>query len=111
MAKYTSSELADKKVSRDLEIVKKIIVNRLNPASILLFGGFGRGEGSFEIARGKVIPLNDYDVYAITEKDVPEKLIEEVGIECSNAIGRGGGEFVEDYLEVYDKHAYFHVDL
>src|SRR3989344_6779058 len=94
--KYTANKEAEKKVEQDLKIVKKIIVKRLKPVSILLFGGFGRGEGSFEIVKRKVIPLNDYDVYAITENDIPEKLIEEVGIECSNAIGRGGGEFVED---------------
>lgn len=109
--KYTTSKKADKKVEQDLKIIKKIIIKEINPTSIILFGGFGRGEGTFEIVNGKILPLNDYDLYVVTKKQVPDKKLEQVGIECSKAIGRGGLEFVENYLDTYDKNKFFHVDL
>lgn len=108
---YTVSEKADKKVQQDIDIIKKIIIERLNPISIILFGGFGRGEGSFIIENRKILPLNDYDLYVITKKKVPDRILDEIGKECSKAIGRGGLEFYETPLEVYDKNKFFHVDL
>lgn len=109
--KYTSSKKADEKVQQDLDIIKKIIIKRLSPISIILFGGFGRGEGSFEIAKGRVIPLNDYDLYVITRKKVSDKILDEIGKECSKAIRRGGLEFVETPNQIYDRDKFFHVDL
>ncbi len=42
--------------------------------SILLAGGFGRGEGSIKITKdGKVMPLKDYDIYVITDVEISEK--------------------------------------
>ncbi|MCK4647419.1 hypothetical protein KAT24_00640 [Candidatus Pacearchaeota archaeon] len=109
--RYTKSNKADKIVEKDLEIIKKIIVKELKPISIILFGGFGRGEGSFEVIGNKISPLNDYDMYVVTKKKISEERLEEVGLECSNAIGKGGREFVEKFREVYDKNKFFHVDL
>lgn len=109
--KYTTSEKADKKIENDIKKIKEIIVKELNPDAIILFGGFGRGEGSFELKNGKIIPLNDYDLYVVTRKKIPDKRLEEIGRKCSEAIGKGGGEFVEDYWKIYDKNKYFHVDL
>jgi predicted nucleotidyltransferase len=111
MVKYTSSKKADAVVEKDLKIVKEILVRRINPVSIILFGGFGRGEGSFEIIGNKIRPLNDYDMYVVTKNKIPDKILEEVGMECSKAIGRGGKEFVETYNSIYDKNEFFHVDL
>jgi len=111
MPKYTISKKADEVVERDLSVIRKIIVERLNPISIILFGGFGRGEGSFEIIKGKPNPLNDYDLYVITKKKIPDKVLEETGMECSRALGRGGKEFAENPFSVYDKKEFFHVDL
>ncbi len=111
MGRYTVSKSADKVVKKDLEKIKGIIVERLNPISIILFGGFGRGEGSFEIINGEPSPLNDYDLYVVAEKRIPDKLLEEVGMECSRAIGRGGKEFAESPFSIYDKWEFFHVDV
>ena len=102
---------ADEKVEEDLGIIKAIIINELNPISIILFGGFGRGEGSFEIIKGKVAPLNDYDMYVVTKKKISDEELERVGTKCSIAIRKGGGEFVERFNEIYDKDKFFHVDL
>ena len=109
--KYTSSKRADKKVEEDLGRIKEIIVKELNPISIILFGGFGRGEGTYEVVNNEVVPLNDYDFYVVTKKKIPEEKIEEVGKKCSDSLGKGGGEFVEEYNKIYDKEKYFHVDL
>jgi hypothetical protein len=109
--KYTKSDKADRIVEKDLEIIKKIIVQEIHPQSIVLFGGFGRGEGSYEIHRGKVIPLNDYDMYVVTKKKISDERLEDIGMKCSRAIHKGGGEFVENFKEVYDKNKFFHVDL
>lgn len=109
--KYTSSKKADEKVQQDLDIIKNILIKKLNLISIILFGGFGKGEGSFEIARGKIIPLNDYDLYTITRDKISDKILDEIGKECSKAINRGGLEFVETPNQIYDKNKFFHVDL
>jgi len=109
--KYTGSKKADEKVEKDLKKVVKLIVDELNPISIILFGGFGRGEGTYEIREGKVVPLNDYDLYVVTKKKIPDERLEEIGKRCSNLLGKGGGEFVENYNEIYEKNKYFHVDL
>jgi predicted nucleotidyltransferase len=111
MLKYTVSKKADRKIQYDLDIIKRIIIKRINPISIILFGGFGKGEGSFEIVKGKTLPLNDYDLYIIAKEKISDKILDEVGKECSKAIGRGGLEFVETPHEVYDKNRFFHVDL
>lgn len=111
MGKYTASKNADKVVEKDLAKIKEIIVERLNPISIILFGGFGRGEGSFEILKGVPYPLNDYDLYIVTKKKVSDRILEEVGMECSRAIGRGGREFAESPFSIYDKKEFFHVDV
>lgn len=108
---YTSSKKADKKVQEDIDKIKGVLVEEFDPISIILFGGFGRGEGTYEIVDDKIVPLNDYDLYVVTKKKISEDKIEEVGEKCSNLLGKGGGEFVENYNEIYDKNEYFHVDL
>lgn len=109
--KYTISKEADKKIEEDIEILKKIILKKINPRAIIIFGGFGHGGGSFKKIEGKIVPLNDYDLYLITNKKMSNKELEDIGKECSNAIGRGGLEFVEDFGKIYDENKFFHVDL
>ena len=50
-------------------------------------------------------------MYVITKSKISDKTLDEVGKECSKAIGRGGNEFYETPLEIYDKNRFFHVDL
>ena len=113
--RFTTSREADKLIAEDLEKIKQIILKRIQPItrirSIILFGGFGRGEGSFEIVKGKPYSLNDYDLYLITEQKIDDNLLAELSQQCSNAIGMGGREFAETPFEIYDKRKYFHVDL
>ncbi len=101
------SEKIDREIARELEKVKKVIVNELNPISIVLFGGVGKGEAS--ICKGRL--FNDLDIYVVTKKKISEKRLEEVGVKASKAINRGGGEFIEHSDEPYDAEKFFHVDL
>lgn len=109
--KYTISKKADKKVEQDLEIIQKIILKNLNPISILLFGGFGKGEGSFEIKNNQAVPLNDYDLYIITKKKLADEYLEKLSLACSKAINKGGLDFVEFPDQKYNPDKFFHVDL
>jgi len=108
---YTISAEADKKVQEDLDTILSILTPKIDPVSVILFGGFGKGEGSFEIVDGLVRPLNDYDIYVITKKRLGNDYLEDVSMECSKAIGRGGEEFCENPHALYDADRFFHVDL
>jgi len=108
---YTTSKQADERVEKDLKIIKEIILKKINPLAIVFFGGFGHGNGSFKKINGKITPLNDYDLYLITKKKISNEKLEELGRICSQAIGRGGLEIVEDFQQVYDENKFFHVDL
>lgn len=112
MKMYTKvSKKADQKVQEDLDKIIKIVIKRLNPISIILFGGFGKGEGLVEVKGNKITPLNDYDLYVVTKGKIKEEVLEKVGMECSKAIGRGGLDFVEYSNEEYDRNKFFHVDI
>jgi hypothetical protein len=109
--KYTSSEEANRKVQEDTEVIKKIILEKYDPISIIMFGGFGHGGGSFKKEGKKIIPLNDYDLYIIANKKIDDAELERAGEECSKALGRGGVEIVENFDREYDVNEFFHVDL
>ncbi len=104
---YTTSKKADKQIEKEIKIVTDIIREELNPISIILVGGLGKGEAS--LYKGKL--FNDIDVYVVTKKNVSSKRLEKVGIKASNAICRGGLEFMEHYNQVYDAKIFFHVDI
>lgn len=109
--KYTVSKEADKKIEEDISIITEIILKKLNPQAIVMFGGFGHGSGSFRKIGKKIIPLNDYDMYIISKDKIDEEKIKEIEIECSKAIGKGGKEIVRDFREKYNVNKFFHVDL
>jgi len=55
--------IINKKIQHDLDYICRKVKRLLgkNLHSILLCGGFGRGEGSITISKGKVHIVNDYD--------------------------------------------------
>ena len=56
------------RISSDLDLITQIILNEFtNIESIVLAGGFGRGEGSVLIVDNDIQPINDYDIYIITK--------------------------------------------
>jgi hypothetical protein len=50
-------------------------------------------------------------LYIITKEKISDEKLEELGKKCSETIGRGGIEFVEDFNNTYDEKKFFHVDL
>ena len=111
--KYTISLEADKKIQEDVDVINKIILNKYGDEikAIVMFGGFGHMGGSFREVDNKILPLNDYDLYIISENEMNDETLEKLGEECSKALGRGGKEIVENYNEKYDENEFFHVDL
>ena len=103
--------LIKKKVDGDMEIIKKTILENIKPISIISFGSFSKYEGFVEVKNGKILPLNDYDLYLVSDKKLNEKFLDELGQKCSKAIGRGGYEYAEYPEQNYDKNKFFHVDL
>jgi len=109
--KYTVSKEANKKIEKDTEVIKEIVLKEVSPRAIVMFGGFGHGGGSFKKIKGKILPLNDYDLYLIVKKKIDDEKLEKLGEKCSKALGRGGLEIVENFGEKYDENKFFHVDL
>jgi len=109
--KYTVDREADKKVEEDIKILTGIILQKITPKAIVMFGGFGHGGGSFRKIGKKIVPLNDYDMYIITGNLPGNETIKELEVECSNAIKRGGKEIVSNFNEQYNINDFFHVDL
>jgi len=110
MGKYTIDGKYDNLIEERLKIVNKVLIEKLNEfglRSVILFGGYGRGEGT--ILNGEL--FNDFDMYVITNKKVSDKVCEEVGIEASKAINKGGREFIETDGRGYDVKEFFHVDI
>lgn len=112
MRVYTKNlKIANLKVQEDLDKIVPIIVGKIKPISIILFGGFGKGEGMVEIKGKKITPLNDYDMYVVTKNNVSDDYLDRVALKCAMVLGKGGLDFVEHADKEYDRSKFFHVDL
>jgi len=81
MGKYTvyKDEKVDVKVEADLNhIVTKVISSWNSIQSIILVGGFGRGEGSVLVQNGVIKPLNDYDLVIVSKKKLTGKKLHKI---------------------------------
>jgi len=93
----------DSQLRKHLQIITEEIVKTYGRVySIILAGGFGRGEGSIRyLPAGGVLPLKDYDIYVITDQVVTEaefldmisRIHQELGIQSSWYFSVGPGEF------------------
>ena len=64
----------DDRITFDLDLITQIILNQFpNVESLILAGGFGRGEGSVLVVDSYIQPINDYDIYIIA-KDNSQKI-------------------------------------
>ena len=80
MAKYTAyGKKVDEYVQKNYfdKIIKSFVAD-CNPLSIILFGGFGKGEGSVQIIKGKPIPFNDFDLYVVTDKNLTDEELDKI---------------------------------
>lgn len=110
--KFSQNKVADREVRKYLEVIKEEILNRIpNIKSIILSGGFGRGEGSVEMVGNKAIPLNDLDMYIISNDFIKEEVLNEVANKAVKRLGLKniGIDFYEFDREVYSNT--FYIDL
>lgn len=79
--------------------------------AVILFGGFGKGEGSVQIVDGKPVPYNDFDFYIVTEKKLREEQLDVISHHASESIGMGGLEIAYFPQADYNSKKFFHVDV
>jgi hypothetical protein len=115
MGKYTvHPEKYDGQLEKAFHKVVDVVIRTVGKddlVSVVLFGGFGKGEGSAEIVKGKIVPFNDFDFYVIIRKGATEELSEMLTEKASKEIGAGGLDFVEHPGEKYDPKRFFHADI
>jgi len=67
--KYTASKEADRKIEGDMKIICEEIRKSVpSTKSIILTGGFSRGEGPVKKIKGIFYPYNEYDIQVISDK-------------------------------------------
>lgn len=64
--------------SRVNEVVGTLTRNLPEIDSIILTGGFGKGEGSVKISGGTITPLRDFDLVVVLKKVVPRNKVRKV---------------------------------
>ena len=73
---YTAhnNNLVEAKIAQDIASIKNEIIRegkRRGIVSLILYGGFARGEGSAIIEGDNIRPLNDYDFMAVSSHPLP----------------------------------------
>jgi hypothetical protein len=95
MGIYTilDDEKVDDLIERDLALIIKGILSAATVRSIILGGGFGRGEGSVLINQGKVLAVNDYDLFVVISdgdqtdfRSIGRRIADELGIRLLDLI-------------------------
>ncbi len=111
--KYTTSEIGDSKIISDMEIICKEILNRIkNIETIILTGGYSKGEGAVKIEGKKVFPYNDYDIQVISRTILTKKEIDKISIEISEKLGyKGITNFYPFKKEEQKMRNNFYIDL
>lgn len=101
MGKYTIYNQAwiDRQIQEHIDLAVERIKQKINGIrSIILVGGFGRGEGSVKIENNQVCPLNDYDIYVILDGKlkVSEDESNQLMNEIEKTLGTSGFSLYED---------------
>ena len=83
--KYTSQgEKHDEFVQKYIDIVVATLLKEIpDLKSIVLSGGFGRGEGSLEEKDGQLVPVNDFEIYLVAEYKISEEKLNRAANEAS----------------------------
>lgn len=81
-------EQINSKISQELEIVCEEVLKVIKPVSIILFGGFGRGEGSAQIKDNRVTISKDYDVLLAVKRRIPPSVIYQMSENIHKRLGR-----------------------
>jgi hypothetical protein len=89
--KYTPSPAGDKKVEQDMKIICREILEKIKDTeTIILTGGFSRGEGPVKIEKNKILPYNDYDIQVISRTPISKEETDKISVEISKKIGYVG---------------------
>jgi len=95
MGVYTvlDDKKVDETVAADLKHIIERVTARTHIHSIILGGGFGRGEGSVLISQGRIQAVNDYDLFVIISDDdktdfrsMENNIVGEIGIRLLDLI-------------------------
>lgn len=81
MGEYTihDNKLVDLQIQERMDKIVNAIVNNIpHVESILLTGGFGKGEGSVVIINGEVRPIRDFDFFILSGDKIPYGYIKKV---------------------------------
>jgi len=78
----------DKKIEQELKVICEGILEVIKPISIILFGGFGKGEGYAQIKGDQVILSKDYDILLVVKKKLPSAKMYEVSGNIHKRLGR-----------------------
>ncbi len=113
MGVYTVSDEADKKIQSDMDfIVSEIKKADPEVISIILTGGFSRGEGPVKLVDEKVLPYNDYDIQIVSKKKLGKEEADKISVEISKKLGyRGIDNFYPFRKEEQRIDNNFYIDL
>jgi len=81
-------ERIDNKIDQELSIVCEEILKVIKPISIILFGGFGRGEGSAQVINSEVILSKDYDTLLVVKTKIAPSVIYKMSENIHKRLGR-----------------------
>lgn len=89
--KYTISKKANEKIEKDMELICEEIKKSIpDTISIILTGGFSRGEGPVKLINKKYYPYNDYDIQVISKTKLSKEDSDRLSIEISKKLGYKG---------------------
>ncbi len=89
--RYTISNQANKKIQKDMDFICKEIKSRIKGVlSIILTGGFSRGEGPIKKIGKKFYPYNDYDIQVVSKEEISKFLADKISTEISQKLGYKG---------------------
>jgi len=80
--------IAKERLKEDLDFIIDNL-RQFKPVSIILYGGYGRDEGSWiwENSNGSCRPYNDYDILMIFDKKVSEKSFKTIRVNLADKLG------------------------
>lgn len=113
MTKYTISPAGDRKVEQDMKIICREILEKVKDVdTIILTGGFSRGEGPVKIEKNKILPYNDYDIQVISRTPIGKEETDKISVEISKKIGYAGiANFYPFKKEEQKMKDNFYIDL
>ena len=110
--KYTpAGEKVDREIQKYVDIAVEEILKKVPDAlSIIIYGGYGRGEGSYFLKKGKVMPVNDFDTYVITEKPAEPEVLDAAADNFAKRLGIKGIPF-KSFDKTWNFDQNFYLDL